>query len=56
MAPWYPGFSPIFITLNGKTAALEIMFTVLFVDRLKRGEIPNPYVMTFPQVMAVSAL
>eukprot|EP00045_Choanoeca_perplexa_P006524 m.55883 g.55883 ORF g.55883 m.55883 type:complete len:408 (+) comp13668_c0_seq1:178-1401(+) len=50
MAPWYPGFSPIYISLDGKTAALEIMFTVAFVDRLKRGDIPNPYIITFPQV------
>lgn len=50
LAKWYPGFSPIYISLDGRTAAHEIMFSVDFVSRLINGSIPNPYVIGYPQV------
>ncbi|EDQ91147.1 uncharacterized protein MONBRDRAFT_23281 [Monosiga brevicollis MX1] len=47
---WYPGISPILITLDGKTVAHEIMVSVDFFKRLRDGQISNPYIQTFPQV------
>lgn len=48
LADWYPGLSPVYISLGGKTAAHEAMFSKDFVRRLRSGLISNPYEIKYP--------
>jgi len=48
LADWYPGLSPVYISLAGKTAAHEAMFSKDFIRRLKSGLISNPYKLSYP--------
>lgn len=48
LADWYPGLTPIYISLDGKTAAHEAMFSKDFLRRVKSGLISNPYKLSYP--------